>query len=78
MFWLSEVKYSLALAREGACKARQDHPVEEQVGDNGMYKSDDDKENLRDEREAEPDISVEKIQEEQEAATYAQHLETGG
>ncbi len=62
-----EVKHSLALARAGACMARMDLPAEKRVGENGEYKSDDDKENLRDENEAEPNVSVEKLDEEQEA-----------
>ena len=62
-----EVKYSLALARAGACMARMDLPAEKRVGDNGKYNSNDDKENLRDESEAEPNVSVEKIDDDQEA-----------
>ena len=64
-----EVKFSLALARAGALKARHDLPVEKQVGDNGPYvETDEDKENLRDEAEAEPDVSVENTQARQEVA----------
>ena len=50
-----ETKFSLALARAGACKARWDIPENERVGDNGVYKSEDEEtENLRAENEAEP------------------------
>ena len=63
-----EVKFSLALARAGALKARHDLPADKQVGDNGPYiKTDEEKENLRDEKEAEPDVSLENIEENQES-----------
>ena len=63
-----EVNFAKTLARAGALKARPDLPPEKQVGVNGPYiETDEEKENLRDEKEAEPNVSLEKLEEKQES-----------